>query len=233
MTIYVDDHEPAQAVTLLGQSLTVKVTGLNRNGWADYMFAVHDGVEHVERKQVGEILSDMDGVEDQLRRELISRPENRLWLLIEGVATFSQDQITHNVEQGGKLYPTRTFRTRPEKWDSWIVALQRLGVTVLRSNDIGGTCRVLTALIKGGQSPHTTLNRPLQPKIYYHQNTQVRALMGVPGGGVGPVLAERLIDEFGSVYGVVTKRPGVIASKVQGVSIARATKLLRALGRKV
>lgn len=233
VTIYVDEHEPQQVVTLLQQSVTVKVVGLNRNGWADYMYAIHDGTEHVERKQVSEILADIDGVEDQLKREILAHKEARLWLLIEGIVSFSQDKIHHMMITGDKLTTARTYHVRPELWESWILALQRLGMGVVRTNHIGDTSRALAVLAKGGQAPHTTLNRPLNPRITYHQNPHVRTLLGIPKSGVGPVLAERLISEYGTVYSIIIKKPDQIADKIQGMNTPKAKQLLRALGRRV
>ena len=233
VVVHIDEHEPDQAEALLSQSVTVNRTSLNRAGWADYLYATHDSIEHVERKQTSEILSDMDGVEDQLRRELLAHPENRLWLLIEGVLVYpdSMDSISARVEKNGILYQTREFRTRPAKFEYWIAALQRLGVLVVRTNNYIGTCQTLVAMAKGAQTPHTTLNRPLQPKVY-HQDPQVRNLMSLQGAKVGPKLAERLVDEFGTLYRVVTRSPKDL-TKVKGVGLAKAKVILRAAGRKI
>ena len=234
VVIHIDEHEPKEAEGLLSSSISTHRSGLNRAGWADYMYSTYQGVEHIERKQVGEILSDMDGVEDQLRRELLSRPDNRLWLLIEGVVVYtdSMDMISARVEKNGVLYQTREFRTRPAKWEYWLAALQRIGVSVVRTNNFMGTCQTLVAMAKGAQTPHTTLNRPLQPKIFYHQNPHVRGLMGIVGAGLGPVLAERLVEEFETIYRIMNKSPKQL-SVVRGISENKAKQLLKAFGRRL
>ena len=234
LIIYIDEHEPETAEAWLSPSISVQRTGLNRAGWADYMYGTHDGVEHVERKQVGEILSDMDSVEDQLRRELLARPDARLWLLIEGLAVYSNDRIIAkgmNVENG-YVYEQRTYRTRPAKWARFLLALNRLGVLVVRTNNFYETCVNLVSLAKSGEKPHTTLNRPVRPKIFYHQNPHVRTLMGIPDAGLGPKKAAELVNKYGTVYKIMTRSPEELAT-VPGIGVKSARKLLRAFGRSV
>ena len=233
VVIYYDEHEPDEAGDLLGQSTIAAKKSLNREGWADYLFVTHDGFEHVERKQVGEILSDMDRVEEQLRKEIMAHSDAKLWLLIEGVALASNYKMVHGIESGGKVFPGKVFNTRIEKWDAWIIALQRLGVWVLRTNNFPHTCQVLVALAKGGQKPHTTLNRPLVPKISFHENPHVRTLVSAPHINVGVVLAERLVSKYGTLYDIITQSPDQIAEDIKGISKTGARNILRALGRRL
>ena len=84
----VDQFEPSNIVQLLKQSLPVITypCSLNARGYADYMWKMWDGLlEQAERKQVNEIIGDMNGVEDQIRQQLQRHPEIDHWLIVEGI----------------------------------------------------------------------------------------------------------------------------------------------------
>src|SRR4030042_1901828 len=85
MTIMIDTFEPESIELLVAQTTSISRSGLNNQGIADYMwFAVDNHRIQVERKQSGELLANLDAVEEQLSREMQNGIEETI-LLIEGV----------------------------------------------------------------------------------------------------------------------------------------------------
>ena len=87
MTVMVDIYEPEEVEAILKQVVPTIRMSLNHSedGYGDYLWFACDGHRiQIERKQVGEILSDLDAVEEQLGREINNGVEETI-LLIEGV----------------------------------------------------------------------------------------------------------------------------------------------------
>ena len=81
--VYVDIFEPEQIQYLVNQVTETQRTGLNGQGLADYVWVAVDGHQvQIERKQIDEVLSGMDKVEEQLSRELSNGVDETI-LLIE------------------------------------------------------------------------------------------------------------------------------------------------------
>ena len=252
-----DEFEPDEIVDLVEQSLTVvRDAPLNRNGWADYMWPMYTGlIEQVERKQVGEILSDLPGVEEQIRKELQAKPEATLWLLVEGICqpTLYEDnrgimregtmmfksRMCNAYRSYGKREPEEHFvpnhmsKTPYERFQSFLTGLERMGVRVRHTTDYITTAKVLIQMAKSAQSPPTTLQRHNKPQISFHPNPQVMNLLGVYKSGVGVEMAERLINAYGSMWDMAQMNPEDIAEHVPGMGVVSATKLLKAIGRQV
>ena len=89
LCMLVDIFEPQEILPLLKQSIPVSVTDLNISGYADYFFSSCDGhIIQAERKQNGELLSNLMRVEEQLSRQYNQPAENIL--IIEGFIIPSQ-----------------------------------------------------------------------------------------------------------------------------------------------
>ena len=83
--ILVDVAEPEEIVYLLEQSAPVSVLPLNQSSRADYYFGGERGTVQFNRVQAGELLSNIDSMEDELRRYYDSADDNNM--IIEGVIT--------------------------------------------------------------------------------------------------------------------------------------------------
>lgn len=248
-----DEFEPDEIVDLVEQSLTVvRDAPLNRAGWADYMWPIYNGlVEQVERKQVGEILSDIPGVEEQIRKELQAKPEATLWLLVEGVC---QPILLDNGREGTMIFksrvcnayrsygrrkpeehfvPNHTSKIPYERFQSFLTGLERMGVRVRHTTDYITTAKVLVQMAKSAQSPPTTLQRHNKPQITFHPDPQVMNLLGIYKSGIGTEMAERLIETYGSMWNMAQMNPEDIAEHVPGMGKVSAIKLLKAIGRQV
>ena len=246
----IDDHEPDNIEALLKQSLKEVIRApLNQHGYADYVWNMLDGeVEQVERKRASEILGGIEHVEDQLRRELQSKPHARLWLLVEDVVlpTPTGTVVMKIERHRGKecLMPGIQFNMRYSRFETWMTALERIGVRVKRTADYRATAIALALMESSAQHQTTILHRHQKLRVAWHPNPQVMTLMGtyrveiVDGkektisAGIGPELAEKILGEFRSIANFVNLPPEMIADLVPGMGIVRAKKLLEAFGRK-
>ncbi len=259
----IDDHEPTSIESLLLQSGEAIRAPLNANGLADYCWSDWmKRIEQVERKQVGEILSDMPHVEDQLRSHVQNNPASIVWLLVEGIVLpgykdgklgcytyIARDcsTFTKGRREVETHYTPGWFSQIPfEKYEGFLTGVARIGIRVRRTVDAVSTAKVLHQMEVSAQTEPTTLQRHIKPNITFHPNPQVITLLGVMAtqidkdgniravsSGIGVELAERLIKEFGSVFKIMESSPETIAELVPGMGKVSAKKLLEAFGRKL
>lgn len=104
--LLIDEHEPANIEDLLKKSGPTVRSPLNRMSMADYFFGTFVGERsQFNRVQAGELLGDVDSMEDELRRYFPSAGNN--YQIIEGVispcplATLTDKQVY--AVKGGKL----------------------------------------------------------------------------------------------------------------------------------
>jgi hypothetical protein len=236
----VDEFEPVNILTLLQQTHPDLIqTALNRSGFADYVWELAspvqgDIIEQAERKQVAEILSDMTHVEEQLRGEIERHPNTIL--IVEGIAepTPSRGIRTFNLTPNGRGFrPGKEFNTPYERFEGWLISLERVGIVVWRTSSWMATARSIHQWYSSAQrTEHQALQRYLKTRPLWMPNPQVESLMNIKKGGVGPERAERLIEVFGTVWDVLRQDPDFINEMVPGMGLTAAKKLLNAAGRK-
>jgi len=232
----IDSFEPLQIVRGSRQVFPdTPQLPLNQHGYADYIIDGLDGTPHsqIERKQVPEILGSIDSVEDQLRRELQSKPDIPLTLMVEGIAEPAPEGIqTYTLATNGAIFrKSRFYKTRYDRYEGFLVGLQQIGVTVWRTNSWEGTVEALVRFQKYALNPdHTILNRYLKIPIF-HPNKYVQTLMGIKDADLGPTLSEALIAAFGDPWTIIRQDAKTISDHTPGMGIAKARKLLKAFGR--
>jgi len=243
--IVVDLHEPPEIVAFLKQSIdTLPKTNLNTSRWADYMWSTWDkGIEHVERKQWGEILSGMDKVERQLRLEYQAHPSARLYLLIEGVidpdssgvTIMKRRRIPIPGRKGTEVAWVGSWHSRQPyaRVSAWLSAIQRMGIYLVFTQDHLSTAQMLVQMFKTSQRQSTTLNRYTKPDIQFHENPQIMSLIGAYNTGISVVLAERVIRDFTTIHNMLGYSPEMVASTVEGIGIVKAKQMQRAFGKDV
>lgn len=238
--ILVDLWEPDHIFNLLEQSIECQRQNLVQDGFADYLWLCHDGHRcQIERKQWGEILSDPDHVEEQLRREMVATEETVL--LVEGVAeatpwgmdtyTKSDNKPYYRLQHsyGTHRHPQSGLYHRVQ---SWFWQLDKAGISVYRTVNWQDTASSLVSWYKSSQKEeHTTLRRYIKPRINPKPFDQaVLTLMGIGGIRLGEVRAKALIDHFGSVWNVVSA-PISKLTQVPGIGNKIAQELITAIGR--
>jgi ERCC4-type nuclease len=238
--LLVDVFEPEDIFQLLAQSVDVQRQNLVQAGFADYLWFSCDGHRcQVERKQWGEILSNPDHVEEQLRREMVTTEETVL--LVEGVAEATRWGMDVYTKSPGKSYfrlqhsygtPKHPQSGLYHRIQSWFWQLDKAGISVYRTCHSRDTASALVAWYKSSQKQeHTTLQRYIKvranPKAY---DARVLTLMGIEKAGLGEVKAKALIAKFGSVYAVLNA-PLEELVEVDGIGKGIAMKLIEAVGR--
>jgi hypothetical protein len=238
--ITIDEFEPREIEALIKQVFPNSFrTSLNRAGFADYLYTDSFGEkEQVERKQVGEIFADMDGVEYQLRSEL--NQVRQTILLIEGVAVPGPKGIhTFTQSPNGRIMrPGRYYGIHYSRYEAWLWGLEQAGVTVWRTANWEATADALVTRARSVARPeHTTLQRHLKPMPEFHPNPHVQTLMNIKGEArkplLGPDKAQELIKVFETAWNVVRQDAETLAEFTPGLGIVTAKAVLKAFGKKV
>jgi hypothetical protein len=186
--ILVDTAEPDDIVRLLEQSAPVTVMGLNQSQRADYYFG-GDGDKTIQfnRVQGGELLANIDSMEDELRRYYESADDNNM--VIEGIITDTpitkRDKsmaavsvrmrsrpstlFTYRVAPNGFIFSEHAYDVGADKFFAWLYRLKQSGVYTFQTWNHVGTAKLLAAVYHNCQKPvdeHGTLNRYYIPRIY-------------------------------------------------------------------
>jgi hypothetical protein len=240
--IFIDTFEPIEIFDLLKQTAEVERVSLNFGGMADYMWQAVDGhFIQVERKQWGEILSDIDAIEAQLRREITQVEET--YLLIEGVADPTPWGVDAYVKSTDKPYyrcahtygdPKRPRVGEYSKIQSWLWQLDKAGISIIQTPNLAGTAICLSAVYRNSlKAEHTTLRRYIKPKISPKPfNPHVLTLMGVAGAELGETRAKALIERFETAWNVLCA-PVEKLCEVDGIGPKTAERIAKAIGRQV
>lgn len=209
--LYSDTHEPLNIVRGLKTTVASVQLPLNENNKADYYWLdLLDKQRMEERKQLGEVLSDLDGFEEQMHRHLGECDE--LSAVIEGVPEFKPDGVQVYSYQGGRLKKGHRFTKQPYLWQRWEALKWSLwhecGVYVAEVSGWEQTVRHLVAAFKASYvKEHTTLKRYTVPHITQTvKNPHVDNLMRLKGLRIGEVNAKRLIARFKTFAGVMNAK---------------------------
>jgi len=185
--ILIDTAEPEDIMKLLKQSAPVSVLPLNQSNRADYYFG-GDGDKTIQfcRVQTGELLSNIDSQEDELRRYYDSADDNNL--IIEGVITDvpitrkDKSMETVSIRLGARPSTLFSYRIAPngylfgehahdisaDKFYAWLYRLKQSGVYTFFTHNFIGTAKFLASVYHNCQKPineHGTLNRYYIPRI--------------------------------------------------------------------
>lgn len=237
----VDTHEPSEAFKLLSTTVPgTQMSPLNDEGFADYLWPCTDsnqeisGLVQAERKQWSELLSDLDSIEDQVRREIQAHPEVRTMLIVEGIALTGQTgtMVFKRARTKGNILVCKgTYSKSLNMVYAWLYQVSKY-IEVYFTADLVATCTALTAFYKADQKEeHHTFNRYLKP-VVFHPNPQVVKLMGLTSNtaGVGPEKCQALIAKYGTVWRVLNARVDQLQT-VAGIGPVLAKKILREVGR--
>lgn len=185
--ILVDVAEPEDIVSLLKQTAPVTVMPLNQTNRSDYYFGGEDNrTRQFGRVQAGELLSNIDSEEDELRRYYESADDNNQ--IIEGIITDvpitrkdksmeavsvrfksrPQQLFTYRVAENGYLFGEHAYDVSSELFYAWLFRLAECGVSTFFTHNYVGTAKLVSAIYHNCQkSPdqHNTLNRYYIPRI--------------------------------------------------------------------
>jgi len=185
-----------------------------------------------ERKQLGEVLSDLDGFEEQMHRHLGECDE--LSAIVEGIgqATDGGAQVFSFAE--GKLKKGHRFSNQPYllarwealKWSLW----HECGVYVAEVSGWEQTIQhLVTAFRASYVEAHTTLRRYTVPHIpQMNKNAHIDNLMRLKGLRIGEVTAKRLVSKYETLAGVLNATE---TSLIGQMGNAWTTNFLKGVGR--
>ena len=231
----IDSNEPTTGLTYIQPAVdAAQVMALNVAGWADYRWQGSSGRwTNVERKTWPEILTNVDTVEDQLRRHQANHPEARLVFVMEGWVqeTLAGTSSVQGVNGRANMWVLgHSSGTRLSRIYSWLYAASEY-VEVFQTGNYAQTCAFLVAAYKQDakeDKDRKIFHRHLK-EVTFHPNPQVLKLMAIEPG-IGEKRAEALIDQFTTLVAVLTSTPEMLAT-VPGVGLTLATRLLQRAGR--
>lgn len=172
---------------MLQQSTEVSVMPLNRTSRADYYFGGDEAKTiQFNRVQAGELLNDIDSMEDELRRYYNSADVNNM--IVEGIITDApltrKDKsmeavsirmqsrpmtlFSYRVAPSGFLHSEHAHNESAEKFFAWLYRLKEAGVATFFTHNYIGTARLLSSIYNNTQknlSSHSTLNRYYIPRV--------------------------------------------------------------------
>jgi len=182
--ILVDISEPDDIIRLLKQSADVTVMPLNQSSRADYYFGGEEGSVQFNRVQGGELLSNIDSMEDELRRYYESADDNNM--VIEGLITDTpltkRDKsmsavsvrmshrpstlFTYRVAANGYMFSEHAYDVGADKFFAWLYRLKQCGVATFQTWNYVGTAKLIASVYHNCQKQnHNTLNRYYIPRI--------------------------------------------------------------------
>jgi hypothetical protein len=261
--ILVDTAEPANIVKLLRQAVPVTVSPLNQNKIADYFFGNYEGKRlQFGRVQAGELIGDIDSMEDELRRYYNSTDETnqiieglispvRLYMK-EGSAPVSDHSYLVNTRDlGAKIfcYPVmpsgfiehgHSFTTtQMAELYAWIYRLDQVGVSTYYTNNWEETARFLVTVFRNEQKPpeeHTTFKRVYRPRVQIKEaDSFLKSLLFLSSAyklGIGDVKAQALADKFVNILDLAMASIEEVAS-CEKIGNKKAKEILKALGREI
>ena len=179
--------EPEDIVNLLKQAAPVEVLPLNQTLRSDYYFGGEDGKSRqFGRVQAGELLGNIDSMEDELRRYYPNADEN--YMVVEGIITDTpltrKDKsmtaisvrmsgrpstlFSYRVAANGYLFDEHSWNTSADLFYAWIFRLDEAGVSTFFTHNYVGTAKLISAVYRNCFKPaesHATLNRYYIPRI--------------------------------------------------------------------
>ena len=257
--ILVDVSEPRDIIELIRQSgIEVEVMPLNQSNRSDFYFGTEDGHSlQFSCKQTGELLSDIDEAEAQIRKYYANADEN--YPVVEGLLspyplsvkqrkgtkvttrpTTSINRVfTYKVEDTGWVHGEHVCNGRMSMLYAWLHRLDKAGVTTYWTVNSTETARLLVAIYKNRQKPdeeHTTLQRYIRPRIAIKSHyPMVEALMGLSHAyrlQIGEEKACALMEYYPDILSIAMAQPEELMG-VGGIGKGIAVNLLKALGRKL
>jgi len=222
---------------------------------ADYYFGGADGkTRQFNRVQAGELLSNIDSMEDELRRYYDSADEN--YQIIEGiispVAITKKDKsmtaistrrrissvhiYSYKMSPAGFIFGERAWDISNTMIFAWLRGLERCGVITYYTLNWMHTAQLLSAYYRSEQKlpeEHTTLRRYYKPRIITkEQNPLVKALMCFSLAykvGIGEDRATRIAAHYDSLLDITMSSVEDLAS-IEGLGVKVAEKLFQAIG---
>lgn len=251
-----DINEPVEIEELLKQTVEVSRSTLNIDGLSDYMFIDAEGETHqFSRKQAGELLSNIDEAEEQLRSYYQNAKYN--YQIVEGIISTvaitkkSKQQsalsirnthradvlFAYHVGLNGFIYGERVYNVSYAMLEAWLNGLEDAGVYSIRTLNHVETARALIARYNRSQKPadkKSTLQRVIRPRIalksFHPLVKQLVYISAASGVGIGEDKATAIVGAgYETIFDLIMATPAEL-EEIKGIGKVTATRLLTALG---
>ncbi len=253
--ILADNSEPAELIKLIQQAVPVVVSPLNQMRISDYFFGNYIG-ERLQfgRVQAGELLGDIDSMEDELRRYYEQADKN--YQIIEGIispirlAVKGKQSYTtattrgtsaglYAYKVGDNFISEHSYNATASMLYVWIHRLAEAGITTYWTVNWVETARLLMTIYRNEQKPpeeHSTLQRVIRPRIQVKEPEPfLKAMMFLSNAyklQIGETRAKAITDKFCNILDIATSSVSDIM-EIEGIGKKMAEKILSALGREI
>lgn len=189
MTLFVSPAEPRELRNL------GRVSPICEKRGVDFLFPSKGKWYGIQRKAIPDLIASMQ--DGRLAKEIAQMQWlNRALLIVEGKARFTLDgeMITNGYGKG----------INKAGFHGILWSVQAKGVAVDFTDSLQDTASLIETFVRYSQREvHSALERRPGPDSIWgkpnHREYQLHLVMGIPG--VGPELAERIVDELGMPFG--------------------------------
>ena len=228
--LYIDNNEPIVIKRFLApiKDVNFEWGAYNIKDHSDYWWKRTDGTtKEVERKTWGEVLTNVEKVEEQMSRHLSRMPKAEHVLLLEGIATSKNNSISTYNFVDNKWYENRQYKQNLAGIYSWLYQISHY-VTIIPSYNIATTAAAIAGMYKSdGKTDHSTLNRHYHIRTF-NRDPVIERYMAI-FDGIGESKAEILRSTFPTIQSLVlADRNDFIV--LPGFGPALADKIMRQLG---
>ena len=227
--LHIDHNEPPVMKRFLGQTdIQYTWSNYNNQDHSDYWWERHDGIiKEVERKTWGEILSNLDKIEEQISRHLDRKPNAEHVLLLEGPITIKGGDIVTFKNKGIKWEASRYYKQNLNGVYAWLYQVSHY-LTIIPSSNVVTSAAALGAMFKSdGKSDHATLQRNYSIRDF-NRDPVIERYMGMLQG-ISEKRAKTLRNAFPTVAALVAaNRNDIIV--LPGFGPAIADNIMRQLG---
>ncbi len=181
----------------------------------------------VERKQWGEITGDLERVELQLQTHLLSFPDARHILLLEGGIIQTPNGSQTLVSAGKWMRGGRETKRPLSGLYSWLYNISRWFEIIPTANTQASAVALVAMFNSDGKAEHDTLRRNIK-RLDFDPDPFITQLMGA-FPGVGQKVAIEIARRFDSLYEVVNASPGELFA-IEGFGPTMIQSLLKGVG---
>ena len=232
-TIIQDVFEPTEMATYLSSVLNVHKQNLVPLGLADYYWDCGKRTT-LEHKTAAQFVRESGARLDSQLNKYLSNADD-IGIVVDGFITPSPNGATIVWMRRGKYFvQQQTIDKDFNATTAYIWSLQQMGIPVFQFADLYSMAMGIASFVYNSLKPdsqHKTLKKHIRPQVF-HPDPKVETLMGTSsgerGGLVGEVTGLKLIQAFGTPFGVYTAKWDNL---VDIMGEARAAKFLRAIGR--
>jgi hypothetical protein len=183
---------------LLEQMVPLEFGSYNAKGYPDYTLIQPGRITGITRKQAGELVSDIDGFIEQLRKDLERGSCDNMVALVEGLLRPAADGSTQSIKLEGNRLKTRLHHVPYNRIISLEYELLHEGIPVIWARDGVDTAMKIAGLYRHeAKGEHKLFSRLAKVKYRVSEKDAKRrdfmlTLMGIRGAGVGEEVADAI-----------------------------------------